>query len=406
MRFILRAKTHTLSGKVGLPASKSISNRLLIIRALAQHPFEIHNLSNADDTASLKQALDRNDLITDVGPAGTAMRFLTALYASQPGEKVLTGSDRMKQRPIAVLVDALRQLGANISYLEKDGYPPLHIEGRRLTGGRVEVAGDISSQFITALMLIGPTLPQTLTIAINGNPLSRPYILMTQKLMQNCGAQVEINGAEISVQPGRYRSAALEVEQDWSAASFWMAFASLARKAKFTLIGLRPESVQGDSSVVDLFESFGLASTFTEEGLAVTKTKESVQLKNWDFRDHPDLVQPSAVAAAALGMEFRFDGLDNLRLKETDRISALQTELAKIGVKGEVSGHSMSLGKNEITAPTVPFEVYSDHRMAMSLACLSMVFDEVVIRDPMVVSKSYPSFWKEVEKFVDVRPGR
>ncbi len=406
MRFILRAKTHSLSGSVQLPASKSISNRLLIIRALSPHPFEIENLSGADDTASLQLALERNDIITDVGPAGTAMRFLTALYASRPGEKVLTGSKRMKQRPISVLVDALRQLGANINYLEKEGFPPLHIEGRRLNGGKVEVAGDISSQFITALMLIGPTLPQPLVISIQGDPLSRPYIKMTQKLMQKCGAQVEIDQHTITVQPGRYRSSTFPVEQDWSAAAFWMAFAALARKAKFTLQGLESHSIQGDASVTEVFEAFGVSSTFTEEGLLVTKNNAPSAMERWNFRDHPDLVQPAAVAAAGIGKAFSFEGLDNLRLKETDRIAALQEELKKIGVSSAVDQHTLSLVASAATAPSDAFEVYSDHRMAMSLASLSMIFDELTIRDPMVVSKSYPGFWKEVEKYVDVRAGR
>ncbi|MDP4844560.1 MAG: 3-phosphoshikimate 1-carboxyvinyltransferase, partial [Salibacteraceae bacterium] len=197
MKYILKAKTHSLKGNINLPASKSISNRILIIEALAQTHFSVKNLSKAKDTEVLKAALDRNEIITDVGPAGTAMRFLTAFYASQPGEKILTGSDRMKNRPINILVDALRKLGAEITYLEKEGYPPLRIDGRRLQGGTLKVAGNISSQFITALMLIGPTLPQSLIIEIEGDPLSRPYILMTQALMQSCGAQVEINEQRI-----------------------------------------------------------------------------------------------------------------------------------------------------------------------------------------------------------------
>lgn len=406
MKFVLRAKTHTLRGAIELPASKSISNRMLIIQALSKIPFEIKNLSQADDTIIMQRALERNDMITDVGPAGTAMRFLTAYFASQPGEKVLTGSERMKQRPISVLVDALRELGADITYLEKEGYPPLHIEGRRLRGGEIKVKGDISSQFITALMLIGPTLPQPLSIDIQGDPLSRPYITMTQSLMQGCGAQVAFEGNKIVVQPGRYRSKAYTVEQDWSAAAFWMSFAALARRSKLTLKGLTNSSIQGDMSAMELFSLLGVDSEFTKDGLELSKVSTIKDTHAWNFRNHPDLVQPAAITAAALGLDFQFEGLDNLRLKETDRISALQQELEKTSIQTKVNGHSMNMVEGTVAQPTEPFEAHGDHRMVMSLAALSLCFPEVVIRDPMVVAKSYPGFWKEVEKFVDVRPGK
>jgi len=406
MKFILKAKTHTLNGPIALPASKSISNRILVIRALSARPFDIENLSRADDTLIMQRALERNDIITDVGPAGTAMRFLTAYYASQPGEKVLTGSERMKQRPIATLVDALRQLGAHITYLENEGFPPLHIEGRRLKGGEIKVAGDISSQFITALMLIGPTLPQPLVIDIQGDPLSRPYITMTQSLMVRCGAQVEVAGNKIIVKPGRYRSGVFTVEQDWSSAAFWMAFAALSRKSKLVLSGLAEDSIQGDRSAVALFENFGVISRFTARGLEIEKNSRLPAGESWNFRDHPDLVQPAAMTATGLGLAFRFDGLDNLRLKETDRIAALQRELAKMEKDNSVNGHSLSLAKGKPDSPQTAFEAHGDHRMVMSLAALSLVFPQITIHDPMVVAKSYPGFWKEVERFVDVRAGK
>lgn len=406
MKFVLKAKTRTLKGVIELPASKSISNRVLIIRALSKTPFEIINLSAADDTTIMERALGRNDMITDVGPAGTTMRFLTALYATQPGEKILTGSERMKKRPIGTLVEALRQLGANITYIENEGYPPLRIEGRRLHGGEVNVMGDISSQFITALMLIGPTLPQQLVINIQGDPLSMPYIAMTSALMKQCGAQVKVDSNKITIEPGRYRSKAFVVEQDWSAAAFWMAFATLSRNAKLTLSGLKAESVQGDSKAVELFEGLGVASKFTEGGLEISKGIVSDKFKKWDFKNHPDLVQPAAIAVAGHLKKFEFSGLNNLRLKETDRVAALQHELAKIGIKTNVEGFVLTvLPGKELTQPEV-MESYEDHRMVMALAALSMIFPEIYIRDPMVVSKSYPQFWKQVEKFVDVRPHR
>lgn len=406
MKFILRAKTRTLRGSVELPGSKSISNRLLIINALARKKFDLFGLSEADDTRVLSQALQRNDIITDVGPAGTAMRFLTAYFASLPGERILTGSERMKQRPIHTLVEALRSLGANITYLEKEGFPPLHIHGRRLNGGDISINGNVSSQFITALMLIGPTLPQPLRIKITGNPLSRPYISMTQSLMRSCGAQVELDAHEIVVMPGRYRSPGVEVERDWSSAAFWMAFAALSNKTELTLKGLSPNSIQGDANALEVFAAFGIKGEFNETGLIIRKSATPSENIEWNFRNHPDLVQPAMVAAAGLAMKGRFDGLDNLRLKETDRIAALCEELANIGVKAQVHGNSILLNGDHPSSPENYFKSYDDHRMVMSVASLSMRFPEILIENPMTVAKSYPGFWKQVERFVDVRPTR
>ncbi|HAW18718.1 MAG TPA: 3-phosphoshikimate 1-carboxyvinyltransferase [Flavobacteriales bacterium] len=406
MKFTLRTKSKSLKGNIILPASKSISNRVLIIQALTKTPFNINNLSTADDTVIMQKALDRNDMITDVGPAGTAMRFLTAYYAGQPGEKVLTGSERMKQRPISILVDALRSLGARITYLENEGFPPLHIEGRRLNGGHVKVAGNVSSQFITALLLIAPTLPQPLHIDIEGDPLSRPYIGMTKSLMESCGAQLSFEGNQIVVQPGRYRSKAYTVEQDWSSAAFWMSFATLARKVNFTLLGLTENSIQGDRAATAIFEKLGLKFQFNETGLGITKSEEIQDSTEWNFRNHPDLVQPAVISAGAQGLKFSFHGLDNLRLKESDRIFALQSELKKAGIESEVNDHTLTLVGNKPATECEEFDAHSDHRMVMSVAALSMIYPVIKIHDPMVVAKSYPEFWKEVEKFVDVRPNR
>ncbi|MDP4763495.1 MAG: hypothetical protein NWQ55_04730, partial [Salibacteraceae bacterium] len=288
----------------------------------------------------------------------------------------------------------------------KEGYPPLRIDGRRLQGGTLKVAGNISSQFITALMLIGPTLPQSLIIEIEGDPLSRPYILMTQALMQSCGAQVEINEQRIEIMPGRYRSKDYEIEQDWSAAAFWMAFAVAGRKVDFTLLNLKPKSIQGDQSCVELFEALGVSCEYTEKGLRIRKGEAENNSVEWNLRDHPDLVQPASIAAAIGKINLTMHGLDNLRLKETDRINAVETELKKIGISATVNGHSMTINAGEMTNPNQYFEAYDDHRMVMAIAPLSLVFDEIIIENPLVVSKSYPSFWKEVEKFVDVRPMR
>ena len=406
MKYILRAKTHSLKNSIDLPGSKSISNRVLIIQALANQSFEIKSISNADDTRVLQKALEHNDIITDVGPAGTAMRFLTALYASQPGEKVLTGSDRMKNRPIHILVDVLRSLGANITYLEKEGFPPLHIHGRRLMGGEITMNGNVSSQFITALMLIGPTLPQPLVINIEGDPLSRPYIIMTQTLMQRCGAQVEFKNNQIIVKPGRYRSGNFVIERDWSAAAFWMSFAALANRTNLLLKDLQPESIQGDIAAIELFSKLGIKSTFEDGGLRLSKQKISLEEDSWNFRNHPDLVQPAIFAFAGLQKAFTLHGLDNLRLKETDRIAAIENELQRMGVHPKIEGYSMSLTPQPLVSPESFFESYDDHRMVMSIAPISLLFDEIRIENPMVVAKSYPGFWKQVEMFIDVRPIR
>jgi 3-phosphoshikimate 1-carboxyvinyltransferase len=312
----------------------------------------------------------------------------------------------MKKRPIALLVDALRQLGAHITYLENEGFPPLHIEGRRLKGGEINIDGNVSSQFITGLMLIAPTLPQALKIKINGDPLSRPYILMTQNLMTRCGAQVDIDENVITVHPGRYRSKEFTIERDWSSAAFWMSFAALSRKSDIILRGLTSDSIQGDKSAIELYERLGLKCTFTERGLRVEKNGEAQKVESWNFRNHPDLVPPAAFAAAGMKQDFTMSGLDNLRLKETDRIAALENELHKIGVKTSTDGPIMNMSPSEPHTPETYFESYDDHRMVMAVAPMSMLFSEFKIENPMAVAKSYPGFWNQVEKFVDVRPTR
>jgi len=255
-------------------------------------------------------------------------------------------------------------------------------------------------------MLIGPTLPQPLTINIEGDPLSRPYIIMTQTLMQRCGAQVEFNKNQIVVKPGRYRSSNFTIERDWSAAAFWMSFGALANKTNLLLKDLRPESMQGDISAIELFSKLGIKSTFEEGGLRITKQKISPDTESWNFRNHPDLVQPAIFAAAGLQKAFTLNGLDNLRLKETDRIAAIENELQRMGVSARTEGYSMTLQPKQPIQPSSYFESYDDHRMVMSIAPMSLLFEEIRIENPMVVAKSYPEFWKQVEKFVDVRPVR
>lgn len=405
MKYILQAKSRNLKGSIFLPASKSLSNRALIIQALCNEAIDIFNLSDADDTLTLERVLAENQPISDIGPAGTAMRFLTAYYASRPGYRILTGTLRMKQRPIGPLVDALRSLGASIQYLENEGFPPLKIEGRKLQGGTVSLRGDISSQFITALMLIAPTLSQGLIISLEGNVLSRPYILMTAKLMEQCGAVVKVDKTTISIEPTGYRPTQIHIETDWSAAAFWLEAGALARKASFVLPGLAPNSLQGDAEVTEIFGELGLQFHFSKTGLEVTKQEdwqpEGIFTRN--LSNHPDLVQPTAISCVALGQEAVLTGLDNLRLKETDRLKALQLEVWKLGGSLQVEEHTIRIKPTPLHAPEIPLEAHDDHRMAMGLAPLAFRFREITIANPMVVKKSYPTFWNECSKFFNVR---
>jgi 3-phosphoshikimate 1-carboxyvinyltransferase len=383
-----------LSATLTLVASKSESNRALILRALAGPVIELDNLSKARDTRILETLLASSDDELNPQDAGTTTRFITAWCAAANRPALITGSPRMQERPIGILVDALRTLGADIRYEGNEGFPPLRIHGFRQKNRQVSVRGDVSSQFISALLLIAPFLEQGLSLTLEGDIASRPYIDMTVSWMKRFGLQVAETGTTFDVQPqtpvpGRYA-----IESDWSAAGYWYTLLAFAGKGELKLMHLRNESLQGDRALADLFVQLGVNSSFLDDGLLLTPGTCAKSFEA-DFTHIPDQAQTFAVCCAGLGIPARLTGLKSLRIKETDRIAALETELAKFGCILEV------IGDEEIRLPGTPIRVsgqtvhtYDDHRMAMAFAPLA-AFGPLSIEDPEVVAKSYPSFWED-----------
>jgi 3-phosphoshikimate 1-carboxyvinyltransferase len=402
MKNVISGPSSAIQQSIDLPSSKSISNRMLIIRSLAGSGAALNNLSNSDDTRVLEKALEENSLLKDVGHAGTSMRFLTAYLSTQPGEFELTGSERMKQRPVGPLVDALKQLGANIEYLENKGCPPLRIVGGGLKGGSIEIDAGISSQFISALMMIGPVLEEGLTIILKGEVVSATYIHMTLSLMKRSGAEARFEGTQIHIPHGSYSVEEIVVESDWSGASYWYQVAALLPGSEIHLPNLSQESLQGDSVLVHLFETLGVQSIFKEDGLHISScVMEAPEHFAYDFTGCPDLVQTCAVTLCALGIPFRFTGTRTLRVKETDRIAALGSELRKLGflLDDDPAGLWLSWDGSRCEAEQNPLiATYHDHRMAMAFAPLAIALGEVSIEDPGVVSKSYPGYWEDLER--------
>ncbi len=398
-----------LTGHLPLPASKSLSNRALIIRALAPEPFPLYHLAEAEDTQRLDQLLHSEAEVLDAGPAGTTYRFLTAVLAFRPGVQILTGTERMKQRPVGELVTALRRLGARIEYLEKEGFPPLRIgEAKPAAVRRLEVRADVSSQFISALLLIAPTLPEGLELVLQGSPVSRSYIHMTRALMAYFGVSSRFEGNRIAVPHATYQPRPYRVEGDWSAASYFFAMAALSRRATLEIAHLQPESIQGDAVVAHLARQFGVSHEYSSEGLVLRKQEgaSAAPFFEHDFIDCPDIAQTLAVMCAATGVQGMFTGLQTLQIKETDRIAALQRELGKVGVAfaklpprfARQSRRSWYMvdGKAELSSSPI-FDTYEDHRMAMALAPLALL-GPIGIRDAQVVGKSYPSFWDHLAR--------
>jgi 3-phosphoshikimate 1-carboxyvinyltransferase len=379
-----------------LPASKSISNRVLIMNALAGSGSRLHNLSDANDTQLMLRLVSSSDAVIDVEDAGTTMRFLTAYFAITNQRKVLTGTARMKERPIGILVDALRTLGAEIHYRENDGYPP--IETKAFTGQKasaIQIRGDVSSQYISALMMVAPTLPQGLQLKLTGKIGSRPYIEMTASLMKEFGIESTFEGNVITVKPQRYKPVEFTVESDWSGASYWFAIVALAEKAEVTLPRIYLNSLQGDRAIVDIMESLGVSVKASGNSIKLTKTPHTQSL-TWDFTHCPDLAQTVAVVCAAKNIRGTFTGLESLRIKETDRIAALQNELRKIGADLKEDNFTWTLIPSSKIPSTASFETYKDHRMAMAFAPLATLMD-VQIENPVVVRKSYPRFWDDLK---------
>ena len=427
----------SVNSSIVLPSSKSISNRALAIGALAGSIASITNLSDCDDTEVMQRWLTERPSTVDVGAAGTSMRFSTALLAVGQGEHVITGSERMKNRPIKILVDALRRLGADISYVEKEGYPPLRIVGKGgLSYGSVSLPGNVSSQYISALMMIGPYLKDGLILTLTDKVISRPYIEMTMSLMRQFGAKVywdcssdesngtvdepchsngtvdeslESNSADdkstesnvIIVEPGRYAVKSFNVESDWSAASYWYEMVALSSEgdARVLLPGLYEDSLQGDSKGREVFSLLGVKTEYTKDGVLLSKKTREVDTLEYDFVKMPDLAQTFVVTCCMMGVPFHFTGLESLKIKETDRIVALKNEMAKLGFDLEDRNDSELLWDGRRRALTaeeydsVAIDTYEDHRMAMAFAPVALVNGSIRINNPHVVSKSYPRYW-------------
>lgn len=414
---ILSKKNKSISGTVQLTGSKSECNRALIIAALSDDRVKVENISDAADTVILTQALksevgsrkseafsnseiENPQSEINIGPAGTAMRFLTAYFTLGDREVILTGSERMKQRPIGILVNALHELGAHIDYVENDGFPPLKIKGGfEQMKDTISIKGDISSQYITALLLIASQLPLGLTLQIEGELTSKPYVEMTLAMLQQAGIQHQWNGNSIHIAKQDFKETTLYVEPDWSAASYWYAIAALADEAELFLPGLTAYSLQGDSVITEIMANFGITSQFKDGGVHLKKEAKPLQRKIFDMKSCPDLAQTVIVVCAALGHDATFTGLETLKIKETDRVKALQNELAKIGVKLIEKGRVYKLDCSEKHIPQKVFiNTYDDHRMAMAFAPLALIIPEVEVEDYEVVEKSYPAFWDDLDK--------
>jgi len=399
---------------VTMPFSKSIVNRLMVIYHLSGGKNISGICTDSSDTVVMQNLLIKiNDksinpeIITEinVGNAGTVMRFLTAVLAVTPGKWLITGSKRMQLRPVKPLTDALKKLGADLTFTNNPGYPPVQIIGNpNLKARKVQLNAGISSQFISALMMLGPVLKGGIEIELLGEIISASYIRMTQSLMQKVGAEINFVGNKVKIEERKYDEFDFSsmVEPDWSAAAFWYQVVAFSPNARIVLKGLLAESVQGDSVLPAIYENLGVKSVFTENGLLLTKSGEpALTVFNYDFTECPDLAQAVIVTCAAVGIKGHFTGLKTLRVKETDRIAALQNELNKLGYGVEVVDDQIflkgTLSKNKSDQSSVIVKCYDDHRMAMSFATLALLRNDIILDEPEVVKKSYPGFWKDME---------
>ncbi|WP_285055765.1 3-phosphoshikimate 1-carboxyvinyltransferase [Pedobacter ginsengisoli] len=395
-----------ISTEITLTGSKSECNRALIISSLSKGLVKVDNVSDAADTVTLNNILNNishdspHQQTVDVGPAGTAMRFLTAYLSALPGKFFLTGTERMKQRPIGILAEALKAIGADLSYAQQEGYPPLLINGPlQQSTDTVKIKGDVSSQYLSALLMIAPMLQQGLTLQIEGELTSIPYVKMTLDMLEEAGISHSWNDNSITIKPQSFKPAVLAVEPDWSAASYWYSIAALAAEAQIDLPYLKSKSLQGDSRIREIMVAFGVGTSKTDKGIAITKTGQNFSDDILDLKDCPDLAQTIIVCAAALKKNLTFTGLETLKIKETDRILALQNELSKIGVMLTEDNLIYTLNCDKLNFPDrVSFKTYEDHRMAMAFAPLSLLINEVILEDMDVVEKSYPDFWKDLQK--------
>jgi 3-phosphoshikimate 1-carboxyvinyltransferase len=388
--------------EAGLPASKSIANRALVIAALCGADKYLNNLSDCDDTQAVIRALSSLEEEKNIGAAGTAMRFLTAYYAISSESVVMTGTQRMKNRPISILVEALKSMGADINYIEKEGFPPLQINGKKLKGGELHVQGDVSSQYLSAILMIAPYTTDGVKLIIEGDLVSRPYLQMTLSIMKDFGVSYTWDENVIEIKPSEYCTREFTIENDWSAASYWYSVVALSENKSIKLKYLLPESLQGDSKLVELYKPLGVETEFVEDGVVLTKNNAVVLPSIYDIslKEQPDLAQTLVVSCLLMNIPFKFSGLENLKIKETDRIQALINECKTLGfvVKELASGVLSWDGEKCAPADEIVIKTYEDHRMAMAFAPAVIQFGSMIIDEPDVVSKSYPSFWQEFQK--------
>lgn len=401
MTYSLKYEPESVNESIILvPGSKSIANRLLILQAIFPAAITLKHVPNSDDTKVLIDALNSTKKTIDIGHAGTAMRFLTAYFAcKKDSQVVLTGSDRMQQRPISVLVSALKTLGANINYLKKEGFPPLEITGTQLNGNHVTLEGSVSSQYITALMLIAPTLPGGLTITIKNKITSKPYISMTSMLLNKIGIKATFNQNNIHIpHQQKIHPISIPIESDWSAASYLYSFVALSKK-NITISSFVKNSIQGDSACVSLFRILGVQTIFNTNGTIglAYKSKELPKKIEIDLNETPDLAQTLAVTFLALNIDCKLTGLETLSIKETNRLLALKTELEKLGAVVNTTSNALVLYAPKKIKSNVTIATYNDHRMAMAFAPLA-VKTSIGIENPNVVTKSYPSFWEDMQQ--------
>ena len=394
------------STEIKLPASKSISNRALVIRAMSNVDAPLENIAECDDSNVVVEALRNMPYEINIKAAGTAMRFLTSMLATMPSEHIITGTERMRNRPIGVLVNALQTIGADISYVEKEGFPPLKINGKKLSGGYLCLPGNISSQYISSLLMIAPTLSNGLSLELSGDIISRPYIDMTLEMMKQFGAKTGWQSENtIYVEPLPYQPTPYYIESDWSAASYWYEIVALAPNDDIciTLPGLFKESLQGDSAVARLFHDLGVETIHEDNQVRLRKTGHKVKEFVQNMINQPDLAQTMAVTCCMLGIPFKLSGLQTLRIKETDRIAALQKELGKLGYVIHAEGDYTLSWNGVKTEETIGLDAtgidtYDDHRMAMAFAPIALTRGKIAINNPEVVSKSYPNFWEDLKK--------
>ena len=388
-----------IQGAVSISGSKSESNRLILLRAYMSY-FKIFNLSDSDDTQLMLSAIESDKKEINIGHAGTAMRFLTSYYSSiSENSKILTGSNRMKQRPISILVDALKDLGCDIEYIEKSGFPPIKINGKNILTNSVTLPANVSSQYISSLMMLGVSLENGLKIKLSSEITSLPYILMTKKIIDRIGGITKIDDGEITIEPFIEKVIPEQfVESDWSSASYFFSIAALSKSVKLTLSTFFKDSLQGDSKLVDIYKILGIETIFEEDHIILSKNKIDLPKSiNLNLKDSPDLAQTIIVTCLGLGVDCTLEGLHTLKIKETDRLIALKNEIEKFNVdKVEITENSITLENNSNLKHEVVIDTYNDHRMAMSFAPLSLIVP-IKINNPEVVTKSYVNFWNDLE---------